>query len=453
MSNSEEKNSMYIVYFLIILLLISSTNTYVYADDKYKALSYPIAIGYMGNNRFILYSNNTIYKILDDGSQEFLISIPASINISSYTIHEFTIVNNNICFFLYKNINKTAGYTRILVWDTTSKKIIFNKTFVFSLINKTAVRGNLATIAAMTNKGLAVIISNTTSTYILVYKRINNTFKLFRTYDKTYSYTLYIYNNTILGIIPYIGTYYNRTVLIPHLVDLFTNTSIFEIPSLIPVIPFGTPIVQIYKNMTSWIIHVTVINKLAHRIEYYITKPKSYELKDASKASFSPILDCAVFETQNGAIILLPDGTKYFLNKYLPVLPREVFMLIDPPNGIIDVDQNNHRMLLKYNKGNITEIFLLENNKLHKIYELPAKYSYKSNGFYGTIKGNYAFLIDPEKHKLIKINLEEVLKSINKGDDIKVENNFRVYLLIAVFIISVLIVILLIKYRYKLKPK
>jgi len=435
------RNTIYII--TLITILISSINIYI---DGEEIASYPIAIGFSGDNRYILYSNNTIYRILSNGSLEPITQLSISIDISNYTIRDFTIVDNYIAFYLYRAINISSGYTRILVLDIGSGELLYDKIFRFNVVNRTSVYGDLITIAAMVSRGIAIVLSNSTSTYIFVYERTDSGFTLSRIYNTTYSYTLYIYNNTILGVVPYTGFYYNRTILIPNLVDIFTNRSLFEIPSLIPVIPFATPLVQVFMNKTNWLIHITVINRLANRIEYYLTEPNSLKLRDFLRASFSPTMDCGVLETVNGSIVMFNDGTMYFLNKYIPIIPREIYMSIDPQNGVIDIDRETHRVLLKYSAGNKTSIYVLQNNELTKVYELPIEYSYKASGFYAAIKNSYVFIIDPEKRKLIKIDLENI-QSVKGYSSI-------IYIALILSIISIAVVLIIkLKYRYPLHLK
>jgi len=379
--------------------------------------SYPVAIGFSGDERYILFSDNSLYRVLSNGSLELFARLPEALNLTGYTLMDFSVVEDQIVFYLYRALNASGGYTRILVVNRGGETL-FDEVFEFSVVNGTHVYGNLVSAAAATIRGLAVMVSNSTSVYILVYEKSGDEFEPERVYSGVYTFTLYIYGDAIVATVPRTTVFENRTAVVPHLVDLFTNESVFELPSLIPVIPFATPVVQVFRNRSDWIIHVTAVNRILNRMEYYITKPGSYELRDAMRASFSPTMDCAVLETVNGSAVVLSDGTMYFLNKYIPVAPRQVYMAIDPPNAVLDVDVAARRVLIKYSSGNKTSIYVLQNNELLKIYELPAEYSYKVNGFYAALKGDYALIVDPQKRELVKIDLE-TLQSSGGGADTK----------------------------------
>jgi len=422
---------------LIVLLILS----YCLPTGLGKSLHpHPMAIGFSRDERYILFSDNAIYRVLSNGSLELFAHLPETINLSGYTLLDFSVVGDQIVFYLYKTLNASRGYTRIFIVNRDGEPL-YDEVFEFSIVNGSHVYGGLISVAAATTRGLAIMISNDTSSYILVYERSRDGFKLEKIYSGVYTFTLYIYGDSIVGVVPYTTISENRTTIVLHLVDLFTNESIFEIPSLIPVIPFATPIVQVFRNRNDWIIHVTVVNRIINRMEYYITKPSSYELRDSLRASFSPTMDCAVLETVNGSAVVLSDGTMYFLNKYIPIAPRQIYMAIDPPNAVLDADVSTRRVLIKYSSGNKTSIYILQNNELLKIYELPAEYSYKVNGFYAALKGDYALIVDPQKHELVKIDLK-TLQNPSRGTDMKL----YIYTTVAA-VSTASVAIIMLKYR------
>jgi len=430
----------------IIILLILASTAIQYAGIVYGGEAYPLSIGYGPDGRYLLYSNNTVYRITPSGGLEYLASLPAQLNLSEYAMHGFTVADDYVAVYMYKALNESSGYTRILVVNATSG-VVFDESFSFTVVNGTWVQGSLVLAAAFTSRGLAVLLSNSTSQYIYVYGREAGSLALTRVYKESYSATLYVYNGSILAVVPFTSQLGNTTAIVPTLVDVFTNTTLIQIPSLIPVIPFATPIIQVFTNRSNWLIHVTVANTLASRIEYYFTSPGSYELRDSLRASFSPLMDCGVIEAEEGSIVLFSDGVMYFLNQYIPVLPRGVFSTIDPPNGILDADPLNHRALVKYTTGNTTKIYLLQGNELTKIYELPVEHSYTSSGFYAALVGDYALLVDPGSHTLVKIDLRSLPSTSSP-------NTWLTPYLVAATVVAVLAAVTVFKYmrsRYRSK--
>jgi len=430
----------------IILLLMLASTAIQYASIVHGGEAYPLSIGYGSDGRYVLYNNNTVYRITPSGGLEYLTRLPTSLNLSEYAIHGFTVADDHVAVYMYKALNKSSGYTRILVVNATGG-VVFNESFSFTIVNGAWVQGSLVLAAAFTGRGLAVLLSNSTSQYIYVYGKRADSLALTRVYKGSYSATLYVYNGSILAVVPFTSQLGNTTVVVPTLVDVFTNTTLIQIPSLIPVIPFATPIIQVFTNRSDWLIHATVANTLANRIEYYFTSPGSYELRDSLRALFSPLMDCGVIETGGGSIVLFSDGVMYFLNQYIPVLPRGVFSTIDPPNGILDADPLNHRALVKYTTGHTTKKYLLQGNELTKIYELPAEHSYTSSGFYAALVGDYALLVDPGIHTLVKIDLRS-LSGTNSS------NTWLTPYIVAAAVVAVLVAVIMFKYissRYRSK--
>jgi len=430
----------------IIILLILASTAIQYAGMVYGGEAYPLSIGYGPDGRYLLYSNNTVYRITPSGGLEYLASLPAQLDLSEYAMHGFTVADGYVAVYMYKALNESSGYIRILVANATGG-VVFDESFSFTVVNGTWVQGSLVLAAAFTGRGLAILLSNSTSQYIYVYGREADSLALTRVYKGSYSATLYVYNGSILAVVPFTSQLGNTTAVVPTLVDVFTNTTLIQIPSLIPVIPFATPIIQVFTNKSDWLIHVTVANTLANRVEYYFTSPGSYELRDSLRASFSPLMDCGVIEAEEGSIVLFSDGVMYFLNQYIPVLPRGVFSTIDPPNGILDADPLSHRALVKYTTGNTTKIYLLQGNELTKIYELPVEHSYTSSGFYAALVGDYALLLDPGSHTLVKIDLRSLPGTSSS-------NTWLTPYLVAVAVVAVLVALIVFKYvrsRYRSK--
>jgi len=429
---------------IIILLLILAYTVIQHASIVYGSEAYPLSIGYGSDGRYVLYSDNTVYRITPSGGLGYLARLPAPLNLSEYTMHGFTVADGYVAVYMYKALNGSSGYTRILVVNATGG-VAFDESFSFTIVNGAWVQGSLVLAAAFTSRGLAVLLSNSTSQYIYVYEKEADSLALTRIYKGSYSATLYVRNGSILAVVPFTSQLGNTTAVVPTLIDVFTNTTLFQIPSLIPVIPFATPIIQVFTNGSDWLVHATVANTLANRIEYYFTSPGSYELRDSLRASFSPLMDCGVIEAEEGSIVLFSDGVKYFLNQYIPVLPRGVFSTIDPPNGILDADPLNHRALVKYTTGNTTKIYLLQDNELTKIYELPAEHSYTSSGFYAALVGDYVFLVDLGSHTLVKINLTD-MQGGEKEIDVGMSGlHLELLLLLTVSLIIVVLIIVFLK--------
>lgn len=396
---------------LLILLITSITLTAQCsaAEDPKK----PLAIGFGENERYILYSNGEIHKLLS-GNQTIKHSrIDFTSSEAEPAIIDFEIYEQNLYLYQYTSLTATSGKTTITIYNLTNGEKAFTKTYKFTVIqeNQTQkVTGEMVQAASACSKGFALIKANTTHALIEAYRLEQGKIKLKATYGGRMAMTLHRYGDTIIAA-TYKIEYKNNTLWpTPQITDLLENKTILELPSLVPVAAMAYPFIQIFNKNGLWESYVSVYNPTMKRMEYYLAYPKNfYELEGPAKVS--PYIDYLILDQKTASKITFKNGQNITLNQKLSIIPQGAHIPLDPKDGILDANPTNKTLLAKTVQGDKAKILLITEKTTKEIYTLNAEKASKTEGFYAALTQNTAYIIDPEKNKILAIQLENQEKT------------------------------------------
>ncbi|OYT52792.1 MAG: hypothetical protein B6U76_09335 [Desulfurococcales archaeon ex4484_217_2] len=452
--NLHVRESVLALIFALAMLLSAVSPVIGYEIQKTKQAD-PIAIGYGVNERYILYSNGTIYEIGEEGFRKtFTLRKEALESIRNSTIN-FEIHGNILFLYAHSPLNASKGASRIYVYDMNDNKLLFYKEFTYTIVNNT-VKGILLISASGSAKGLVLLVSNGSNITAETYVYKNSKFTKKFTYDGKVAFTIYKHGPSLL--LPTLAKtmFRNREASVPVIVNALTNKTVFRLPSLIPVVVLAYPLIQIFKCKGEWFSYIVVYNRLTNRVEYYVSKADSMRFEEHSKVIVSPWLDYMVehIPTVNASKIMFKDGYSIVVGKDLSITPRGIFLPIDSPNSILDARIKGHVALVKITKGNITTIYLIDcKGKLHKVYKINSEYAFKTKGFYAAILNKKAYILDPLKKDLIEIDISEFISeetSTTPEKTEKEETAEAIYCIVAVIMtLAILIIGVAIIFKYR----
>jgi len=370
----------------------------------------PIAIGFGENERYILYDNGELHRLLEHGETTQIAKINmGSIDIEASLI-DFEVYGENVYLYAYRNLNETSGETTIIIFNARSGERIFQKTYTFNtftVAGENRVNGSMVLAASACIRGFAVITANTTHSTIEVYKIILGGFKLFAKYSGRMAMTIQRYGDTLLAATFRVEIRDSMPWITPRITDLMGNKTLFELPALIPVAALAYPFIQAFNRNGSWECHVTVNNIRMNRIEYYIVYPEKQGLIDSSETVVSPYLEYLVMSQPTGSKITFKSGENMTVPWRLTIIPQGSHIPIDPKSGILDANVTSKVVLAKIVEGDRAKILYITEKGSREIYSLSAKNASKTKGFYAALTQNTAYIIDPEKNRLATIFLEE----------------------------------------------
>ena len=375
----------------------------------------PIAIGFGENERYILYSNGEVHKLLSPNQKELLTKIDFTSSEAESAIVDFEIYGQNLYLYQYTSPTATSGKTTITVYNLTNREKIYTKTYEFQVTQENQTQkvvGEMVQAASACTKGFAVIKANTTHAQIEAYSIEQHKIHLKAIYSGRMAMTLHRYNDTLVAATFKIEKKDDKTWVTPQITDLMENKTLQEFPSLVPVAALAYPFIQIFNKNGLWECYVSVYNPTMKRMEYYLAYPEKFsELEGPAKVS--PYMDYLILDQKTGSKITFKNGQNITINQKLSIIPQGAHLPIDPKEGILDVNPKNKTLLAKTVKDNEAKILLITEKTTKIIYTLNAAKASKTEGFYAALTQNTAYIIDPLKNELVAISLENQEKIDN----------------------------------------
>ncbi|MEM2790088.1 MAG: hypothetical protein QW236_07120 [Candidatus Bathyarchaeia archaeon] len=406
--NAPHPNTTRVALALPLLLIIAATATtlqhIIVAQQTQKK---PIAIGFGENERYILYSNGELHKLLEHGKTTQIAKINMSSADTEASLVDFEVYGENLYLYAYRSLNETSGQTAITVFNIGSGEKIFQKTYTFTVTGENRVNGNMVLAASACRKGFAVITANTTHSTIEVYKTALESFKLSAKYSGRMAMTIQRYGDVLLAPTFRAEIRDSTPWITPRITDLIENRTLFELPALIPVAALAYPFIQAFNRNGSWECYVTVNNPRMNRIEHYVVYPEKQRLIDSRETAISPYLEYLVMSQPTGSKITFKSGENITVPWRLTVIPQGSHIPIDPKNGILDANPADKVVIAKIVEGGRAKILYVTESSSKEIYSLSAEQASKIKGFYAALTENTVYIIDPEKQELIPIPIEE----------------------------------------------
>ncbi|MEM2194124.1 MAG: hypothetical protein QW803_06605 [Candidatus Methanomethylicia archaeon] len=393
---------------LLTLLLIVLATLKCSAED----LGNPIALGFGGNERYVLYSNGEIHKLLSQNRTEPLSKISFISRGVEYSIIDFEIYEQYLYLYLYVSPTEKSGKTIIAVYNLTSGEEIYMKTYEFTVTQQNQVLGEMIQAASACRKGFAIIKANTTHALIEAYRIEQGGIRLKAVYSGRMAMTLHRYGDTLIAASFKIEIKNGKQWITPQIVDIMENQTLLELPSLVPVAALAYPFIQVFNKNGVWESYVSVYNPIMKRIEYYVAYPeKFYELEGPVKVS--SYMDYVILDQKTVSKIIFRNGQDITVNQKLSIIPQGVYLPLNPKNGILDVDVEGNALLVRVVEEDKAKILYITGKSVSEIYVLNASSSMKTEGFYAVLVGDTVYILNPENHKLTSITLNMEVKTNN----------------------------------------
>jgi len=256
-------------------------------------------------------------------------------------------------------------------------------------------------------KAFAVITANTTHSLIEVFKQKPEGFEKTATYSGRMAMAIYRYNTTLLAATFKVEYKDNTPWITPQITDIVENKTLFTLPALTPVAALAYPFIQVFNRNNAWECHVTVYNQKMNRMEYYIVYPEKLDLKESNATTVSPYMDYLITDQHKNSKITFANGETITVNQKLSIIPQGAYIPLNPQNGTLDANPQNKTLLAKIVEGEKAKILQITRERTIELYTLPAQYASKTEGFYAALTQNTAYIINPENHQLIKIEITE----------------------------------------------
>lgn len=403
---------------LLIMIIILEASIKEYAWLKASELErIPLAIGFGENERFVLYSDGEILKLLADGET---INI-GKINFTEKdvektgesSIKDFEIYGRFLYLYIYRSLNSSSGETIISIFDVKTGEKIWEKKFPFLITEEDQVIGNLILSASACEKGIAFLKANTTHSIIEVYKEESGSFKLAAIYGGRMAMSLYRYNGSLLAATYKIEFRNGTPWITPRITDLMENRTLFELPALIPVAAFAYPFIQVFNRNGSWECYVSVYQPTMGTMEYYIVYPERLGLIESGKKTVSPYMEYSITDLPSGSRITFRNGENITLSQRLSLMPQGVYVPLNPINCSLDADPEKRAILAKIVQDDKAKIVYIKENSIKEIYFMNASFASKTSGFYAALIQDTVYIINPKNNELLSIRLG----TIDEGDN------------------------------------
>jgi hypothetical protein len=367
----------------------------------------PLALGFGENERFVLYSDGEVHKLTPNQTVPI-----AKIDFTSQEVEsamvDFEVYGQNLYLYQYTSPTSTSGKTTITVYNLTTGNKTFTKAYAFTVTqqNQTQkVSGQMVLAASACPKAFAVITANTTHSLIEVFKQKPEGFEKTATYSGRMAMAIYRYNTTLLAATFKIEYKNNSTWVTPQITDIVENKTLFTLPALTPVAAMAYPFIQVFNRNNAWECHVTVYNPIMNRMEYYIVYPEKQGLTDSNATTVSPYMDYLITDQQKNSKITFKNGESITVNQKLSIIPQGAYIPLNPQNGTLDANPQNKTLLAKIVEAEKAKILYITEKSTKELYTLSAQSASKTEGFYAALTQNTAYIINPENHQLIKMEI------------------------------------------------
>ena len=395
-------SSLYLRRFLttltILLCLLFYTPSLRGDDGK------PIAIGVGEKSRYVLYSDGYLYQLLESGELRQISKLNLDEELYKSYILDFEVYENVLYLYAYRSVNASSGLTLLKIYDLNNGGILFSREYRFNVKEGKTVYGQLVSTIIACSRGFAVLTVNSTKNIIVVFSKKDQSFTAVWIYDGRLAATVYNYNDTLIAPVLGFGEAEGRLYPLPTVVDLIENRILFSLPALIPVTALAYPLIQVSRVEANWTCYVSVLNPSTNKMEFYKVYPNNYTLFESNAAQSSPHLTYLIIDKPTGSGIVFPDGASIETRYRLSMIPCGVFIPINPSEGVLDVNVDDHSALIKIVSGDEAKIIYLENGSYREVYSLPVEHSSKLDGFYAALVGKTVYIIDPRKEELVTIN-------------------------------------------------
>lgn len=420
-----------LILLLLMLIMPYFGSVKIFSDNR------PIAIGFGEKERYVLYENGYVYSL---NNLDYVGRIDINKDLANLYLIDFEIISNILYLYAYKNFNSSSGETNIMLFNVKSGKKIFDRIYRFNIIDRVII-GDIVLIAIATEKGFAIMKTNSTHALIEVYRVANNNVTHVHTFDGRITAFIYRYNDTLLAAIPSTEYGINDSRKIPKVVDIFENRSLFSLPSLLPVLALAHPFIQIYNRRGNWECYITVYNPIKNRIEHYVVFPEKYDLIEYNEVLVSPYMNYAIIKYKNSTKIMFKDDTNITINYRLSIIPQGAYMAFNSINGILDVDIEKKALLVKITENSNARIIYIEGGRIIELLKLNASEADKTKGFYGAISNEKIYIISNNTLTVIET------KDLNR-ENLNREIKYYTWISLIIVIPIVLILLLVIIKRY-----
>ncbi len=392
------------ISFIIVILAIAG----MMLPSIGYSMAIPIAIGIDvdGTDSYVaLYNNKTvIINNLDTENITYINinSIPNNIITKVISIL-YSSKNRDIVLIGFYNESKTIGVTFIRVYNVEDG-LIYSKDLRYKLEGDT-IKGKIATeVAYISDKRMIVYLySNSTSTYIELEGVVNGDTRII---ESPVAFNFYVNGGKVYVATVEKGVFQDREVGIVKVKELTSGSEVASYPSLIPVLQFAYPMVQVFYENNTWVGYVIVYNPSMKKYEYFRVEPGSLKLEDWDPVVVSPDLEYAVKLGKDGSYIVLPSGVSYSLGYDVRPSPASIYTGLDPRNAVLDISGN--RVLLRIVSGNETRIvYKVIGEGEATVYTMQGRYT-KLQGLYAYMVGHKIVIQDPVANKIIEIDLSNI---------------------------------------------
>jgi hypothetical protein len=395
---------------IISIMFIAEAITLTHISSAEEAKK-PLALGFGENERFTLYSNGEVHRLLSQNQTLPLSKIQLAGEVVGATIIDFEVYGQNLYLYIYTSLNSSWGRTTIAVYNLVSGEKTFTKTYEFAITqeNQTQkVMGNMVLAASACPHAFAVITANTTHALIEVYKEKHGGFEKTATYSGRMVMSIYRYNETLIAATFKAEMKDSMPWITPQITDIVENKTLFSLPALIPVAALAYPFIQPFNYNNTWECHVTVYNQRMNRMEYYIVYPEKQGLIDSNATTVSPYMEYLIIDQKKGSKIIFNNGEAITVAQKLSIIPQGAYMPLDPKNGVLDANPANKSILVKVVEGDKAKILYLTQKSTIELYTLNASSTSKTEGFYAALVQNTVYIINPENHDLVAISLKNI---------------------------------------------
>lgn len=389
------------VKILVLVTLVLLATSFVNLSMGASPATSPLAIGFGTHDRYVLYFNGSIYSL---STWELVGVFDLPNEIKTYVV-DFEVLPNAIYLYAYRSINGSAGETLIIAYNVSDSTRLLYRRYEFYVENGTKVIGAMVLSAIASVKGLAVMIMNSTHTIIEVYRMTPGGLGLTSIYDGRMAMSIYRHGESLISV-----TYALRQVnatpqIVPLVVDLIENRTVFELPALIPVATLAQPYIQVFKRNESWECYVVVYNPTRKIVEYYVVYPGRLDLIECPRVIVSSTMDYAIMEHDVGSKVLLKDGRNITIPYRLSLIPQGFFMPLEPLSGVMDVDVEKGTVLAKIVENGVARLMYIQDGSIKRLIELEASVASKARGFYGAIAQNMVYIMSPLDESIVSINV------------------------------------------------
>jgi len=371
----------------------------------------PLALGFGENERFILYSNGEVHRLLSQNQTLPLSKIQLLGEVVEATIIDFEVYGQNLYLYIYTSLNSSCGRTTVAVYNLVSGEKTFTKTYKFAVTQENQTQkviGNMVLAASACPHAFAVITANTTHSLIEVYREKRGGFEKTATYSGRMAMSIYRCNETLIAATFKAEIKDNMPWITPQITDIVENKTLFSLPALIPVAALVYPFIQPFNRNNTWECHVTVYNQRMNRMEYYIVYPEKQGLIDSNATTVSPYMEYLIIDQKRGSKIIFSNGETITVAQKLSIIPQGAYMPLDPKNGVLDANPANKSILAKVVEGDKAKILYLTQKSTIELYTLNASSTSKMVGFHAALVQNTVYIINPENNNLLALSLKNI---------------------------------------------